>query len=66
MAWSAGPVVAPRRQPCPGERFMRRASGSPGLDSAVWINRARLRRRASQPGMSCRAARPPLPASPAG
>ena len=43
---------------------MRPASNQPG--SAAWSNRPHLRRCGSQPGMSCRAARPRMPAPPAG
>ena len=35
MAWPAGPVVAARSGPCPGERFMRRAPGWNGPGSAA-------------------------------
>jgi hypothetical protein len=65
-AWFAGPVAAARSRPCPPERFVRRACGLDGGYSAVWLNRAHLRRRRSQPGMSCRAARPRLQAPPDG
>lgn len=51
-------------RPCHPERFMWRAPGCSGRGSPVWLQRARLRRGPSRPGMSCRAAGPPLQASP--
>jgi hypothetical protein len=62
----AGPVVAAHGRSCPGERFMRGAPGWNAPGSALRADCAHLRRRRSQPGMSCRAAKPPMQAPPAG